>query len=320
MQTSTPAYTADDGHPLFVHRWAPEAGVPVRGVMHVTHGMAEHSARYARLGEALASRGWVVTAHDQRGHGRSVGPGEELGQFAKTGGWERVVRDVTGLLQWARSEHPGLPLVAFGHSMGSFVTQSALFTRPELADAAVLSGSNGAPGLLAQAGRVVARVERARLGERGRSALLTELSFGAYNKPYQPARTKFDWLSRDAAEVDKYVADPACGFMVTTSMWVDLLDALPTLSKAENLARLPKDLPLYLFSGDKDPVGELGAGVKRLGEAYRQAGLKDVTVRLYPDGRHEMLNELNRQQVMDDLASWLDGHVKVRTRDGRAAA
>ena len=320
MQSSTSTVATRDGHALFRYAWAPEVGAPLRGVLHVSHGMAEHGARYARFGEALAARGWVVYAHDHRGHGRSATRDEDLGFFADRDGWSLVVRDLAELLERERAAHPELPVVLFGHSMGSFVAQQLLAERAELVDAAVLSGSNGSPGLLAQAGRLVARLERARLGARGRSTLLTDLSFGGYNKGFAPTRTAFDWLSRDAAEVDAYAADPRCGFVCTAGMWVDLLDALPTLTRPERLARIPKDLPLYVFSGDRDPVGENGAGVRRLVVAYRRAGLSQVTLKLYPDGRHEMLNETNRAEVVAELLAWLEANARLRQRKAEVAA
>ncbi|MCI0571979.1 MAG: alpha/beta hydrolase [Myxococcaceae bacterium] len=320
MHSSTSTVSVQDGHSVHLQRWAPATGTPVRGVMHLVHGMAEHAARYARLAGALTARGWVVYAHDQRGHGRTAAREEDLGFFAPRDGWNHLVRDLGELLARERSEHPGVPLVLLGHSMGSFVVQQFLSVQPELVDAAVLSASNGSPPLLAHAGRLVARLERARLGPRGRSKLLGALSFGEYNKAFAPTRTAFDWLSRDAAEVDLYVADPRCGFDCTTTAWVDLLDALPGLTGAGALARIPKDLPVYVFSGDRDPVGENGKGVRRLVEAYQRAGLRSVTLTLYPEGRHEMLNETNRDQVVSELLAWLEANARVRQRNTEAAA
>jgi alpha-beta hydrolase superfamily lysophospholipase len=251
-----------------------------------------------------------VYASDLRGHGRSAERDEDLGWFE--GGWARVVRDVAGFVADERARHPGVPFVLFGHSMGSFIVQQTLWNYPEGIDGAVLSGSNGRPGLLAQAGRVVTRIERARLGPRGRSKLLDQLSFGGFNKPFAPNRTEFDWLSRDAAEVDRYIADPRCGFICTTALWVDIVDALPGLTRPDRLARIPRDLPVYIFSGERDPVGEAGAGVRRLVDQYRAAGLSHTKLQLYPEGRHEMLNDVNRSEVIANLAAWLD-EVKVRS-------
>jgi alpha-beta hydrolase superfamily lysophospholipase len=189
--------------------------------------------------------------------------------------------------------------------MGSFLGQRLVCENPSSVDAVILSASNGRPPPIAAVGRLLARAERRRLGPRGTSVLLEMLSFRDFNKHFRPNRTEFDWISRDEVEVDKYVADPMCGFSVSTQTWIDLLDSLGPLTAKHNLARLPKDLPIYLFAGDRDPVGDMGRGVERLCESYREAGLRDVELRLYPGGRHEMLHELNRRDVIDDVCSWL---------------
>lgn len=190
--------------------------------------------------------------------------------------------------------------------MGSLLVQEYL-SRYEASnlDAAVMSGTSGPPPPIATVGRLVARVERARQGPRGRSALLEKLVFGGYNRRFKPVRTPFDWLSRDNAEVDAYCADPKCGFRATNQLWVDLMDALPSLSKKTRIERIPKSLPIYLVSGDRDPLGANGRGVQALADRYRASGLKDVTVALYPEARHEVLNESNRTEITANLVSWL---------------
>jgi alpha-beta hydrolase superfamily lysophospholipase len=303
MRSDTFTLTADDGAALAVHRFLPDG--PARAVVHIAHGMGEHGARYARVAAALTAEGFAVYADDHRGHGLTARAEADLGFVASQGGWARLVRDLEQLLARERADHPGLPVTLMGHSMGSFLTQTFLFSHGGELKAAVLSGSSGKPGLLAQAGRLVARLERARLGERGRSALLTSLSFGAFNKQFAPTRTAFDWLSRDPREVDAYVADPRCGFEATTSLWIDLLDATAANADPARQAQLPRDLPVLIFSGSRDPVGENGAGVERLVSEYRRAGLTRVTSKLYPDARHETLNETNRDEVTRDLVSWL---------------
>lgn len=312
MQTSTFTHAvgsaeAGDAASLFVRRFLPDGGKDPKGVVHVAHGMAEHGGRYARLAEALTAAGYAVYANDHRGHGRSASCPDELGSLGGRSRFWRAVRDLEELVQHEKREHPGLKIVLFGHSMGSFLVQGLLTTRGEALAGAILSGSGGKPGLLASTGRIVARAERRRLGDAGKSALLDALSFGEYNKAFAPNRTRFDWLSRDPAEVDAYVADPLCGFTCGASLWVDLLDGLAEIARPSGLARVPKDLPIYVFSGDRDPVGENGRSVTRLVEAYRKAGLRRVTQRLYPGGRHEMLNETNRDEVTRDLVAWLDG-------------
>lgn len=307
MRSDTFPFKADDGKSLHVYRHLPDeaAGAP-RAVVHISHGMAEHAGRYARLAEALTGAGFVVYANDHRGHGRTVDSPDDLGFFASSGGFLRLVRDLEELMAHEGRQHPGLPLLLLGHSMGSYFCQELALRGVVPLRALALSGTSGKPSPLAQAGRVLARVERRRLGERGRSPLLTRLSFGDFNRKFAPNRTDFDWLSRDPAEVDKYVADPLCGFPVTTALWVDVLDGTAAIADPARQARLPRDLPIYLFAGARDPVGEDGRSVTRLAEAYRAAGLRRVTLRLYPEARHEVLNERNRDEVVRELLAWLD--------------
>ncbi|WP_437725797.1 lysophospholipase [Sorangium sp. So ce861] len=309
MPADTFTFQADDGRELFVYRWLPDDGA--RGIFHIAHGMSEHAGRYARLAHALSAAGWAVYANDHRGHGRTARARDELGFFASQGGFQRVVRDLAALIAREREEHPGLPVVLFGHSMGSSLVQEYLIERGGSIQGAVLSGSSGKPSPLVDAGRLVARAERRRLGERGKSQLLQSMSFDSFNKLFAPARTPFDWLSRDRAEVDGYMADARCGFPATVSLWIDLLDAMVDIARPERQARIPKDLPVYVFSGSRDPVGGPLRGVTQMIEAYRAAGLRRVTQRIYPGGRHEMLNEINREEVVRDLLAWLDAEVKT---------
>jgi alpha-beta hydrolase superfamily lysophospholipase len=293
-----------DGMDLFVYRWLPES--KPRAIVQIAHGMAEHAQRYAPFAEALVEAGYAVYANDHRGHGSSLRTGEDPGHLADEDGWNHAVADLHQLSDHIRREHPASTRVLFGHSMGSFLVQQMMYEHPTAANAIIMSGSNGKPPPLATLGRGVARIERLRLGKKGQSALINALSFGEYNKAFKPTRTEFDWVSRDESTVDAYISDPLCGFMCSIQSWVDLLDALPALTAPHNLALIPKTMPLYIFSGDRDPVGEMGRGVKRLVESYRGAWLTDVTLKIYEGGRHEMLNETNRDEVTADVLQWLD--------------
>ena len=307
MRADTFSFKAEDGKDLFVYRWLPDEGAPRKAIVHVSHGMAEHAARYARVAEALTAAGYAVYADDHRGHGKTAGP-DDLGWMGP-GGFRRSVQDIEQLLVFEKAENPGLPAVLFGHSMGSYFAQSFLVDAGSSIKAAVLSGTGGKPSLIAAAGRLVARVERLRLGPRGKSKLLTALSFEEFNKAFRPNRTAFDWLSRDDAEVDKYIADPLCGFPVTTQLWVDLLDGLGHISSPAQQAKIPHDLPVYVLCGSEDPVGEQTRSVQQLLSAYGRVGLADVTHKFYPSGRHEVLNETNRDEVTRDLVAWLDARL-----------
>lgn len=301
MKQTELTYRAPDGADLHIRGWL--CGGPV-AIVHIIHGMAEHGARYAHVAEALNNANFHVYAHDHRGHGQSLVDGQPLGHLADKGSWSLCVQDAHSVRERIAQEHPGLPIVALGHSMGSFVLQQSLYQYPDDYVAAALSASNGKPGALGQVGRVVGRVERLRVGKRKPSPVIQAMTFGEFNKAFDPTRTEFDWLSRDPEQVDAYIMDPLCGFACTTQTWVDFLDGLFELASPENVAKVPKDKPLYLFAGGEDPVGEKGVGVRRLRDQYLAAGLTNVSLKLYPDARHETVNETNRLEVIGDLVAW----------------
>lgn len=299
---------ADDSVALFVYRFLPERAP--RAVIQIVHGMAEHAGRYARTAEQLVNAGFAVYAADHRGHGRTAISSQELGFFAARHGWRRLVADVQCVQEHIAAEHPGVPRFVLGHSMGSMVVRDYLCryaAASERLAGVVLSGTSGNASVQARLGRLVAYAERLRLGPRGKSALLDRLSTGSFNRRFEPARTTCDWLSRDALEVDKYVADRLCGFGLTVQGWIDLLDGIVRIEQQDNLRCMRKSMPLYLLSGDRDPVGGSTRGVRWLIARLRKLGVHDVTYRFYPDGRHEMFNETNRDEVHRDLIEWLDG-------------
>jgi len=307
MTTTDFWHQASDGKALFVRKVQP-TGTP-RAVIHISHGLGEHSERYLRVAEQLAAQGYVVFANDHRGHGKTAATPDELGFFG-AGGIHRVVDDLAELMRREKREHPQLPFVLFGHSMGSYLAQELMLRHAKEMTAVVLSGSAGKPSLIAAAGRYVARLERLRLGPLGKSAVLRGLSFDAFNKPFAKlGPTKFEWLSRDRAEVDKYVADPLCGFDATTALWVGLLDLLGEISRPERQAQLPKSLPVRIISGGEDPANERAKGARQLAAALQAAGLSKVELKVYEGARHELLNETNRDEVTADLISWLNAHV-----------
>jgi alpha-beta hydrolase superfamily lysophospholipase len=308
MRADTFTFKAEDQKELFVYRFRPDEGAPVKAIVHVVHGMGEHAARYARMAEVLVGAGYAVYADDHRGHGKTAAPGE-LGYFGPNG-FRRVVEDLVQLLVFEKAENPGVPAVIMGHSMGASLTQALMIDHGSLVRAVVLSGTSGKPSLLASAGRLVARVERMRVGPRASSPILHALSFEAFNKAFAPNRTAADWLSRDEAEVDKYVADPLCGFPASTQLWLDLLDGLADISNPSRQAKIPRDLAMYVFAGSEDPVSERTKGIDQLLGALAKAGVRDVTHNYYPGARHETLNETNRDEVTRDLVAWLDTHVR----------
>jgi alpha-beta hydrolase superfamily lysophospholipase len=297
---------SDDGAWLYRYRWEPDDQAP-RGVVHIAHGLGEHAGRYARLALELAARGYAVYSHDHRGHGRTAGGPDGLGFFAARDGWNRVVRDIRILLAVERRMHPRTPALLIGHSMGSFMAQQFIAETGHLLAGCVLSGSTGRPEPRVQLLRALAYAERLRIGPHGRSRLMHRFSLDTANQQFRPTRTDFDWLSRDTAEVDKFIADPLCGFVGTTQLWIDLLHAVNSLGSPELKSGIPKQLPIYVISGSRDSVNQNLRGLRRLLDDFAEAGLSRVEERFYSEARHEIFNELNREEVTRDLIEWLDG-------------
>ncbi|HQR28207.1 MAG TPA: lysophospholipase [Nocardioides sp.] len=307
MQASTFSLTAPDGVALHVNRWLPDG--PAKAVVQIAHGMAEHSGRYERFARRLTDAGYAVYAHDHRGHGGTVAAPRDAGYFADTDGFDTVVADLHLVSERAREEQPGMPFFLLGHSMGSFLSRAYAARYGGELDGLVLSGTAGDPGLLGRVGRAIAVLEARIRGRRHTSPLLDKLTFGQYNAAFKPARTKFDWLSRDAAEVDKYVADEQCGNVFTSGFFADLIGGLAAVNSDSTAALVPKDLPIHLVAGSMDPVSNQAKGVQQVADQYVRLGVRDVSLRIWPEGRHEMLNEVNRDEVMAELVAWLDAHL-----------
>ena len=279
MDETTITLPTVDGLQLQTYRWAPDG--ELRAVVQVQHGLAEHAGRYARFAEALTDAGYLVYAPDGRGSGRSA-----QGNYGDFGpdGWPGWVDDLHQLNTCIKAQHPGMPVALFGHSMGSFATQQYLLDHSADVDAVVLSGTTEVSGLAGM------------LESDGPADL------SVFNAAF-PHRTGFEWLSRDEAEVDKYVADEACGWAAAGFAGIATLKAA---ADPDRLAGIRADLPIFLVSGDADPLAGGGAAVELVGQRYRDAGLTDVTVHIYPEARHELLNETNRDAVTADVLAFLD--------------
>lgn len=302
-------FKSDEGTDIYVYNWRPDEEIQIKGVVQIAHGMAETAARYERFAKVLTDNGYIVYIHDHRGHGNTAKTIENLGYLAEKDGFKWLVEDVHKLSEIIKKENPALPLFLFGHSMGSFVTQRYIMLYGKELKGTILSGSNGKQGPILNIGAFLAKREAKRNGRKAQSSKLDKLSFGSFNNAFKPNRTAFDWLSRDNDEVDKYIKDPFCGTVFTCGFFYDFLSGLKEIEKDENIALVPKDLPVFIFAGDKDPVGKNGKGIIRLFNTYKKFNIKDVTYKLYKDGRHEMLNESNRDEVMSDVINWLNNHV-----------
>jgi alpha-beta hydrolase superfamily lysophospholipase len=295
---------ANEGVEVVVDRTLPPG--QTKGVVLIAHGMAEHAARYARFASELAACGYAVYAPDHRGHGRTAGADDRLG-WAGDDGWNGMLRDLASLADVVRERHPGTPLILFGHSMGSVLAQRFAQLHGASLRGLILSGTFGSAPKIG-AGIAAAQVLALTRGGRSPSPLQSTM-FADFNQAFsqQPG---FEWLSGDAAEVRAYVDDPRCGFTFSNRLLLDMLRGYVQTWKPRNERAVPRDLPVLLFSGELDPVGRNTAAVTELADRYRALGLVDVTVKFYPGGRHEMLNEINRDEVVRDVLAWLDAHVE----------
>lgn len=304
MSSTTFTFTDPDGFKIFTYKWAPDAGKP-KAVVQVAHGAAEHALRYERFAKFLNQAGYVVYADDHRGHWKTAGDLSKAGN-AGIDGWNGMIKDEQQLSDLIKKENPGLPLFFFGHSMGSFIAQRYIQHWGNQLKGVILSGTTGLAIIPPQA---IPMMEQAAAGELRDQVPTGPGLFAALNAPFEPAKTPFDWLSRDEAEVQKYIQDPWCGFAFTNGMTLDMARGMLDMINPENQKLVPKNLPILLVSGEMDPVGAYN-GVQALGDRYKEVGVKDVQVILYPQGRHEMLNEINRDEVQRDIVKWLDEHVK----------
>lgn len=284
---------------------------PARAVVQINHGLAEHAARYARFADFLGEHGFCVYAHDHRGHGRTRAPDAPPGRFAEAGGGDKVLADVAAVHDLIAAENPGLPVILFGHSMGGLIGLNFLLRHSARVHAAAIWNANFSAGPAGRAALAILAWERFRLGSDVPSRLLPRLTFRAWGKAVAGHRTPFDWLSRDAAEVEKYIADPLCGWDASVSMWRDVFGFIFAGADDANFATMRRDLHVLLVGGEKDPATDGGKAVRHLAGRMRRMGFSNLASRIYAETRHESLNELNRDLIMADFADWLDGVLRA---------
>ncbi|MBP2444893.1 alpha/beta fold hydrolase [Rhizobium leguminosarum] len=283
-----------------------EAAGPARGILLVSHGLAEHSKRYRAFAEAMAARGYQVYAHDHRGHGETTAPDAPIGRFARRDGVDRVIGDVIAMRAHAALRHPGLPVILVGHSMGGLIALNAAVRAPVDFDAVAVWNSNFAVGLAGRAAQAILLAERMLKGSDVPSHLLPKLTFGAWGKSIPGRRTEFDWLSRLPDEVDKYIADPLCGFDASVSLWLDLFELTFRAPRKPHLDRLPRDMPIHLVGGGEDPATERGKAIVWLSNHLKARGFSRISTEIYQDTRHETLNEIGAHAATAAFADWCD--------------
>ena len=286
--------------------------VPPRAILQISHGMCEYIGRYDDFAGYMAQNGYVVCGNDHLGHGAtSSGANGTDGFFAEKDGWEHVLRDLNQMNRLAHEAYPGLPLILLGHSMGSFFAREYAVRYPDTLDALVLSGTGG-PNPMAGVGVVLTEWIGKLKGAKHRSAFLNNMAFGQYLKRVENPATPYDWISRDQEIVAKYAADEKCTFIFTASAFHDLMTILRAVSSPKWASGIAKTLPVALFAGDMDPVGDYGKGVETVYRMLKEAGVEDLSIKLYPGARHEILNETNRAEVYADILAWCDAHCKSK--------
>lgn len=294
----------DGEHKIHAVKWVPEVEKPVC-VVQIVHGMAEHIDRYDEFAAYLANKGILVVGDDHLGHGKSVSPGEPYGYFCKEDAPTVLVRDEHRLKKMIQEQYTGVPYIILGHSMGSFITRNYLLRYGSGINGAIIMGTGLPPKSAAVGASVLAAVQRVFCGARHVSKLIDRAAFGSYNKRIKSPKTDFDWLSANEENVQRYLEDSLCGFVFTVNGFQTLFKLIRNLYDREKLNSMPKNLPVFFVSGAEDPVGDYGKGVERVYQSYKDIGMQNVQMKLYPGDRHEILNETDREDIFADIYRWL---------------
>lgn len=303
MITNTFTFKSCDGEDIFAYKCSPENSTH-KGVFQIIHGLCEHSGRYLEFAKALTDAGYMVYANDLRGHGRTSKNENNLVHI-NSGDWNLMIKDCTNLTNIAKSENPNKPVIIFGHSMGSFILRNILQkTAPEVTGV-ILSGTGLYEKFLVNAGILIAKTLVSRKGEQKRSYYINSITFRAFNSYIPEARTFFDWLSRDEEVINGVFKDPLYRIHCSNNLFLELFKGIQEIQCQNYVSNIPKDLPILLMSGDKDPVGHWGKDVPELAKLYKSLGIKKVDYKLYPGARHELINEINKNEVIQDIINWL---------------
>ena len=294
------------GIKLNCYKWENDTCDIPKAIVQISHGMSENILRYDEFARELVEEGFTVYGHDHRGHGETAASIEDLGYMDDKDNFHSMVYDLKDMNDLIKRENEGLPIILFGHSMGSFLSQRYIELYGDSIDGLILSGSNGKQKAINNLGIPISYLEMKIFGRRKQSKLMDKLSFGSFNNNFKPVRTNCDWLTRDEKEVDKYLNNKYCGNIFTASYFYDLLKGLKEIHKESNLKKIPKSLNIYILAGSKDPVGENGKGIINLYNLYKKLEIKNVSYKLYDGARHEILNEINRDEVINDIKNILE--------------
>lgn len=310
MKCTNFTFKGEEGLDIYTYKWEDENIKKPKAVIQIAHGMAETAQRYETFAKVLTKNGYIVYINDHRGHGKTAKIIENVGHLAEKEGFRCLVEDMYTLTNIIKKENEDLPIYLFGHSMGSFASQRYIMDYSNNLSGLILCGSNGKQGIILNLAHLIINREIKKYGRRSKSNKINNLIFGG-EIIRRNEKTKFDWLSRDKEQVEKYINDPFCGVVCSCGFFYDLVQGLKEIEYKENLKKVPLDIPIYIISGDKDPIGKNGKGVLRLRDRYIKLGVKDVTCKLYKDGRHELLNEINREEVFEDIICWLNNKIEI---------
>lgn len=303
----------DGVHKLNVVIWEPsDMGKGVKGIVQLSHGMVEYIERYDDFARFLTTQGFVVIGNDHLGHGLTAGCDEDLGYFCKKNKSATVVRDLHTVTRYAKSKYKNAPCFLYGHSMGSFMARRYIMTFGNELAGVILAGTGGQKKSVLMAGELAANALELTRGERYRSPFLAAESFKGYLDRIPDLKTNCDWLTRDLSIIKKYEGDKFTSFTFTINGFKTLFEVLEFVQDKRNFERIPKDLPVFLIAGDADPVGDYSEGVKKVASEYRKVGIREVEMKIYPGARHELINEINRDEVYADVTEWLNGHLSVK--------
>lgn len=304
MKSSEFWITMSDGYESYIYKWEPDEKENVKGIFQIIHGSAEHSRRYNEFAEFLTENNYIVYSNDLRGHGFSAKDKETLGYFADEKGWERLVEDIHELTLFIKENHEGQKPILLGHSMGSFLARHYAILFGNEVRGVIATGTAHNPKPILLFGRFLANIDIKKNGHKHKNELLNKMSYDSFNSNFKPARTNKDWLTRDEKIVDEYINDELCGYVFTASGFRDMFEGLMFITSPQNIKRTPKKLPMLLLSGEKDPVGGDGRMVHKAFQQYKMAGIQNIKMKLYKEMRHEILNEVGREEVYEDILKW----------------
>lgn len=311
MNFKTNTFTTPDNETIFYYRWPSNKNIVLKGIVQISHGIGEHAGRYHSIANALQNEGYEVFANDHRIHGKSVKSEDYLGYYDGDDYFSDALNDMRQLTEIIKTTHPTKKIILFGHSMGSLLSRAYVTKYGEDLEALILSGTASFMISLGSFGLLSAQFLGKLNGKHRSNELLKNLFYSQFNKKFKPNRTKVDWISSDEHQVDLFEADPLRIENFSLSVFKDILKGSKKMDRNATFEKTPKNLPIFIFSGDKDPVGEMGKGVKKVVKKYKNAGIENLTLKLYKEGRHEMLNEINKEEVEKDVLNWLNKMIQA---------